>query len=167
MRHDGASTQDDDAMPPDKTTTDAEQQQKREQYEQEAADWQRRSDERERQMEAHGLELQNQLHDQQVLRHRQQQERQQQQEETGKLEQQRQQLAKQRPGVRSAPLTRAGQRQKHRAGWLGPPRQKLRATSEDRRPRVSVLFLPQALLKYTSSTDINPISDWRSACRRS
>ena len=46
-------------------------------------------------MEVHTLELQKQLHDQQVLRHKQQ-ERQQQQNETDALEQQRQRLARQR-----------------------------------------------------------------------
>ena len=84
------------AVPADETTKEADAQMEREQHERDTADWRRQQYEREQQLEAHALELQHQLQDQQELRHRQQQERQQQQDEAGKLEQQRQRLAKQR-----------------------------------------------------------------------
>ena len=66
--------------------TEEEHRMAREQREQEAADWQSRVEARERQIEEHALELQRQLQDQQVTRHKQQQERQQQQDETDALE---------------------------------------------------------------------------------
>ena len=84
-RRDVAITWEDRTMPADEATTEAENRKEREQREREAEDWQGRVEERERQMEVHALELQKQLHDQQVLRHKQQQERQQQQDETDAL----------------------------------------------------------------------------------
>jgi hypothetical protein len=91
-RHDEDDAPDDDAAAAGHAMTEGEHRMAREQREQEAADWQRRVDTRERQIEEHALELQRQLQDQQLTRHKQQQERQQQQDETDALEQRRQQL---------------------------------------------------------------------------
>ena len=95
-RHDEDDAPDDDAAAAGHAMTEDEHRMAREQREQEAADWQRRVDTRERQIEEHALELQRQLQDQQLTRHKQQQERQQQQDETDALEQRRQQLIEQR-----------------------------------------------------------------------
>ena len=90
LTHDGRSRLVDTAAP----TT--EEQQIREQREQEAAEWRRQQHESEQQLETHAHELQQQLQDQQNLRHAQQQQRQQQQDEESHLEQQRQKLEQQR-----------------------------------------------------------------------
>ena len=57
-RHDEDDTPDDDAAAAGHAMTEEEHRMAREQREQEAADWQRRVDKRERQIEEHALELQ-------------------------------------------------------------------------------------------------------------